>query len=80
MKKKELLDIVKHYKLEVSKSTSKAELKKLVLDYLVEETEPETMAADELHKWTTTVRTQVPGIPRTRAREGNPIQVEELRE
>ena len=79
LKKKELLDVMKHYKLEVSKSASKAELKKLVLDYLVEEMEPETMVADELHKWTTTVRTQVPGVPRTRAREGNPIQVEATR-
>ena len=51
LKKKELLDVVKHYKLEVSESASKAELKKLVLDYLVEEeliTEPETEAAEEL--------------------------------
>ena len=49
LKKKELLDVVKHYKLEVSESASKAEIKKLVLDYLVEEeliTEPETTAAD----------------------------------
>ena len=50
-KKKELLDIVKHYKLEVSESASKAELKKLVLDYLDEEeliAEPERATAEEL--------------------------------
>ena len=41
--------------------------------------ELETVVADELHKWTTTVRTQVPGVPRTRAQEGNPIQVEATR-
>ena len=42
---------MKHYKLEVGESASKVELKKVVLDYLVEEeliTEPETKAADKL--------------------------------
>ena len=35
--KKELIDAAKHFDLEVNESVSKAELKKLVLDYLVEE-------------------------------------------
>ena len=51
LKKKELLDAAKHYKLEVTDSASKVEIKKLVLDYLVEEewiAEPETVSTDEL--------------------------------
>ena len=51
LKKKELLDAAKHYKLEVTDSASKAKVKKLVLDYLVEEewiAEPETVSTDEL--------------------------------
>ena len=51
LKKKELLDAAKHYKLEVTDSASKAEVKKLVLDCLVEEewiAEPETVSTDEL--------------------------------
>ena len=43
-KKKELIDAAKHFNLEVNESVSKAELKKLVLDYLVEE---ELMAEPE---------------------------------
>ena len=37
LKKKELIDAAKHFDLEVNKSIYKTELKKLVLDYLVEE-------------------------------------------
>ena len=44
LKKKELIDAVKHFDLEVNESISKVELKKLVLDYLVEE---ELMAEPE---------------------------------
>ena len=42
--KKELIDAAKHFDLEVNESISKAELKKLVLNYLVEE---ELMAEPE---------------------------------
>ena len=44
LKKKELIDAAKHIDLEVKESISKAELNKLVLDYLVEE---ELMAEPE---------------------------------
>ena len=37
LKKKELIDAAKHFDLEVNKSASKAKLKKLVVNYLVEE-------------------------------------------
>jgi len=37
LKKKELLDVAKHYKLEVVESARKTEIKKLILDYLIEE-------------------------------------------
>ena len=51
-KKKELIDAAKHFNLEVNECVSKAELKKLVLDYLVEElmAEPE-FTLDLLQKW-----------------------------
>ena len=37
LKKKELLDITKHYKIEVVDSARKAEIRKLIVDYLIEE-------------------------------------------
>ena len=37
LKKKEILDVAKHYKLEGVESARKAEIKKLILDYLIEE-------------------------------------------
>ena len=37
LKKKELIDAAKHFDLKVNESVSKAELRKLVLGYLVEE-------------------------------------------
>ena len=49
LKKKELIDAARHYSLEVTEPLSKAELKKLVLDYLVEEELiAETDVTDEL--------------------------------
>ena len=49
LKKKELIDAARHYRLEVTEPLSKAELKKLVLDYLVEEELiAETDVTDEL--------------------------------
>ena len=47
-KRKELLDAAKHFDLEVNESVSKAELKKLVLNYLVEELMAEPEFTDEL--------------------------------
>ena len=37
LKKKELLDVAKHYKIEVVESARKAEIKKLIVDHLIEE-------------------------------------------
>ena len=35
LKKKDIIDVASHYKLEVPENTSKSIIKKLVLDYLV---------------------------------------------
>ena len=35
LKKKELLDIAKHYKIEVVESARKAEIKKLIIEHLI---------------------------------------------
>ena len=37
LKKNELVDVAKHYKIEVVESARKAEIKKLILDYLIKE-------------------------------------------
>jgi len=53
LKKKELLDVAKHYKIEVVESARKAEIKKLIIEHLIEEDlidESESAATIELKR------------------------------